>query len=579
MAGLLTLVLVACGTDPGSVSITFAWDGETPPDGLWIHGRVMQANPDSEGMGQIISETESPQEYVLGMNLSFPDTRNQDNLAIILEARGDSSLESRVLYYGISDTFSLEAGESVTVDVVVAMVETPDVTSLTIEEAVGPADCPDCYASKETVTLKLEGVGATTVEVANDNDFSVCRETFSVDAPRKDAPKLIVGSEGWTVEGWNLDCGLEDAADGPRSVYVRTFDARGYPSQTISGQTIIDRKPPTEGIVDCADGKWLINLETTMQFGVVKADEMWVEACEPALDNPADCASIAGGLQPCAAADDNYIPVDSWSHYNTQGCIRLKDDTVAAVQVKYRDFAHNETDWVRFEFDNVAELALTWVPIPGGTFDMGCSPGDTQCNDDEFPVHAVKLSPFDMLKTEVTESQYLAVTGVAPSCNTKTEGGDDYPVECVVWHHANAFCEKVGGRLPTEAEWEYAARGGTTTKYYCGDDPACLYKIAWGNGNSDGHKHEVGRRVPNAYGLYDMLGNVHEWTADWHGSDYYGVSHEHDPKGPGTGSYRVHRGGGFYGGSDVNLRVSYRNGAFPSLSSGYFLGFRCVRSD
>jgi len=573
---VLALVLAACGADPGSVSITFTWDGGTPSNGVWISGRIMQANPDSQGMGQVISETESPQQYAPGMNLSFADIRNQDNLAILLEARGDSSLESRVLYYGISDTFSLKADESVAVDVAVAMVETPDISGLFIEEAVGPEDCPDCHTSEETVTLRLDGVRAATVEVANDNGFSVCNEVFSVEAPREEMPRLVAADEGWTVEGWELDCGLEDAADGPRSVYVRLLDARGYPSQTLAVQVILDRQPPTSGILGCADGKWLISLETTMHFGVVKADEMLVEACKPGPDEPGSCASTEGGLEPCSSDHEKYLPVNSWSPFTTQACIRLKDDSVTTVQVKYRDFAHNETDWVRFEFENVTQLELAWIPIPGGTFDMGCSPDDTQCYADEAPVHPVTLSPFEILETEVTESQYLAATGVAPSCNLGAfEGGDDFPVECVTWHEASALCEKVGGRLPAEAEWEYAARGGTTTKYYCGGSPGCLDEIAWSKSNSDGHKHEVGGKAPNAYGLYDILGNTFEWTADWYDSSYYSVSPQDNPEGPGSGSKRVFRGGSLYYDHDY-LRVSYRNNVAPSYCDP-FIGIRCAR--
>ena len=117
---------------------------------------------------------------------------------------------------------------------------------------------------------------------------------------------------------------------------------------------------------------------------------------------------------------------------------------------------------------------LKWISIPGGTFQMGCSPNDDNCSSDESPVHQVTISAFEMLETEVTEGQYEAERGENPSYNYGAGGGIDNPVESVDWSEAKAFCEAIGGRLPTEAEWEYAARGGTTTRYYCGDDSSCL---------------------------------------------------------------------------------------------------------
>jgi formylglycine-generating enzyme required for sulfatase activity len=572
---LMISIISSCGTNPGRVSIAFTWKGGNPPDGLWIFGRVIQVNSESETNGQIISEMEAPQEYGPGMNLAFPDIQNQDNLAILLEARGDGSLESRVLYYGISKPFSLMAGNSVTVDVVVSMDETPGISSFVIDEAVGPEKCPDCYSSNQKVTLKIKGNGATAVEVANDNDFSVCRYRFEMNDLRGDLPRLTSDAEGWAVEGWELDCGLDDAVDGPRNVYARLLDDMGYPSQVLSAQIILDREPPQQGVLSCADGQWLIKLETTMLFGVLKADEMWLEASEIGSGPQEEWVSVPAGIEPCSPDHENYIAVDHWIPVTTQGCIRFADDTISAVRVKYRDFARNETSWVVFEFANIADLKLTWVAIPGGTFTMGCSPKDTECLSDEVPAHEVTLSPFEMAETEVTEDQFRAATGETPSCNFATDGGDLFPVECVTWDQARDFCEIVGGRLPTEAEWEYAARGGTKTMYYCGNNENCLHDIAWYNENSGNHKHEVGGKNPNAFGLYDMLGNVYEWTADWYDSQYYQDSPVHSPKGPHTGISRVGRGGGcaFY---YAFVRVSQRSSVGPAYT-GDDLGFRCVR--
>ena len=228
----------------------------------------------------------------------------------------------------------------------------------------------------------------------------------------------------------------------------------------------------------------------------------------------------------------------------------------------------------------VESSGLVWKPIPGGTFMMGCSPGDGDCDSDEKPSHSVTLSPFDILETEVTEAQYLAVTGDDPSCDWGAGGGPDSPVECVDWYEGKDFCEAVGGRLCTEAEWEYAARGGTTTKYYCGNSSGCLDGIAWWDDNSGSHKHDVKGKAPNAYGLYDMLGNVWEWTADWYDKNYYLSSPANNPQGPNSGSARVKRGGSFdFGGvGGGSLRVSDRDGVNPSYVYDT-RGLRCCRSE
>jgi formylglycine-generating enzyme required for sulfatase activity len=144
--------------------------------------------------------------------------------------------------------------------------------------------------------------------------------------------------------------------------------------------------------------------------------------------------------------------------------------------------------------------------------------------------------------------------------------GDDLPVESITWHEANEYCIKVGGRLPTEAEWEYAARGGTTESRY-----GNLNEIAWFQDNSEGRTHPVGGKQPNDYGLYDMLGNVWEWTSDWYGE--YGSEEANGPKGP-LSRERVLRGGGWYS-SSWDARASVRFGVQPDYEN-YDLGCRCA---
>jgi formylglycine-generating enzyme required for sulfatase activity len=152
---------------------------------------------------------------------------------------------------------------------------------------------------------------------------------------------------------------------------------------------------------------------------------------------------------------------------------------------------------------------LTYVWIPAGTFAMGCSPGDNDCKDDERPVHQVTIKGLWMGQTEVTQAAYERVTGNNPNQYTK---GGNLPVSNINWNEATSYCESTGMRLPTEPEWEYAARAGSRGGRY-GD----IDQIAWYHGNFGGKTlHAVKQKQPNAWGLYDMLGNVAEWTASSH---------------------------------------------------------------
>jgi uncharacterized protein (TIGR03437 family) len=214
---------------------------------------------------------------------------------------------------------------------------------------------------------------------------------------------------------------------------------------------------------------------------------------------------------------------------------------------------------------------LNYVWIPAGTYMMGCSPGDSQCYSNESPSHSVTISKgFWMGQTEVTVGAYkrfAQATGRA-----MPYGQDNLPVDMVTWEDAHSYCTWAGGRLPTEADWEYAARAGTQTKYYYGNDAALLGDYAWYSSNSGGVRQPVGQKKPNAWGLYDMLGNVWEWCQDWYGS--YPSQAVTDPQGPSSGSIRILRGGSCWDGTS-GTRVSGRIGG---PEGGYGAGgFRCVR--
>ena len=211
---------------------------------------------------------------------------------------------------------------------------------------------------------------------------------------------------------------------------------------------------------------------------------------------------------------------------------------------------------------------LRYVYVEPGEFMMGCSPGDTECDGKNDKPHRVRLTrAFWIGQTEVTQSAYQRVTGKNPS----EFKGADRPVEQVDWTEAAAYCRAVGMRLPTEAEWEYAARAGTATARY-----GALDEVAWYGNNSKSSTQPVAAKKPNAWGLYDTLGNVWEWTADWYDPAYYGASPApaEDPRGPTQGTSRVLRGGSWSNGPGL-VRVSVRVRYVPTFRD-YVVGFRCA---
>jgi len=222
--------------------------------------------------------------------------------------------------------------------------------------------------------------------------------------------------------------------------------------------------------------------------------------------------------------------------------------------------------------ENSIGMKLVW--IPPGTFQMGSDDGKYN----EKPIHTVKISKgYFMGKYEVTQEQYQKVMRTNPS---EFKGYDNLPVETVSWNDAVKFCENLTQkegktyRLPTEAEWEYACRAGTTSKYSFGDSESQLVDYAWCNQNSGGGTHPVGTLKPNAWGLYDMHGNVWEWCQDWYAKDWYSKGPAENPLNEryGDNTYRVIRGG-YY--NDTYCRVADRD-TFPLWTRDDGIGFRLV---
>lgn len=207
----------------------------------------------------------------------------------------------------------------------------------------------------------------------------------------------------------------------------------------------------------------------------------------------------------------------------------------------------------------------------GGTSEQG-----SDAYDDEKPTHSVTLSSYYICKYEVTQALWRAVMGSNPSYFK----GDNLPVESVSWNDCQTFINRLNSytgrnfRLPTEAEWEFAARGGNYSRHYKYSGSNYISDVAWYDGNSSNRTHPVGTKQANELGLYDMSGNVWEWCSDWYGS--YSSYSQNDPTGPNSGSNRVERGGSW--GSHARICRSSVRGILAPGRRGNFLGLRLVLS-
>ena len=220
----------------------------------------------------------------------------------------------------------------------------------------------------------------------------------------------------------------------------------------------------------------------------------------------------------------------------------------------------------------------TWVEVPAGAFLMGSTDGDPERDADEGPQHRVHVAAFQMTASEITVAQYRACVeervceppATVDGCTWGVPGQDSHPANCVDWLQARTYCAWIDGRLPTEAEWEYAARAGTTEPRY-----GPLDAIAWYSANSGGHTHPVAKKSPNDFELYDMLGNVTEWVEDCYHASYDGAPADGSawvfPCGPG----RVLRGASWWF-NPRYVRASSRDRIDHDIRTNPIIGFRCA---
>ena len=288
-------------------------------------------------------------------------------------------------------------------------------------------------------------------------------------------------------------------------------------------------------------------------------------------------SNLSNTIRPCGSGTGEFTLTLTSLQENTTYYIRAyaTNDvgTAYGEEVSFTTKEQSSTEPVVTETITVNGVSFKMVAVGGGTFTMGAtSEQGSDAYSDESPTHSVTLSDFAIGETEVTQELWKAVMGSNPSYFS----GTNLPVETVSWYDCQTFISKLNNltgknfRLPTEAEWEYAARGGNKSKGYKYAGSHTLGDVAWYYGNSSSKTHPVKQKQANELGLYDMSGNVWEWCQDWYGS--YGSSAQTNPTGPTSGYYRVIRGGSWI--SDArDCRVSSRGNTTPTNTYN-FLGLR-----
>lgn len=263
----------------------------------------------------------------------------------------------------------------------------------------------------------------------------------------------------------------------------------------------------------------------------------------------------------CQGAMNNY---DIYKSYTG----KMEADVEQAIRECFSNSVPTEE---RITF-KVGDVSFDMIYVEGGTFVMGNDKGDSY--EDERPPHNVTLKGYYISETEVTQSLWTAVMGNNPS----SFKGDNLPVESVNYNDCGAFCRELSQsldktfRLPTEAEWEFAASGGVKSKGEKFSGSSEIEKVAWYTENSENKTHPVKTKEPNELGIYDMSGNVWEWCSDWYGD--YDAEDATNPQGPQNGTDRVLRGGCWYNFPGL-CRVTNR-GDYTPVNRGYYHGFRIV---
>ncbi|NGZ06021.1 MAG: SUMF1/EgtB/PvdO family nonheme iron enzyme [Magnetococcales bacterium] len=453
---------------------------------------------------------------------------------------------------------------------------------------------PPAYASTLTIRVTAsDGRGGTVSDsfviaftnrapvAANDSlsvtpDQAITDTLTATDADRNPLTYRIVGSPAKGQVNLNASTGAftytpNSGATGTDTFTFRVNDGRVDSNlATVTVTFLRDNHDPiaTSGVLTVS--------QNTATTGTLSASDSDQDSLTYAIVSNGTKGTVS--LTNATTGEYRYTPnngatgTDTFTFKANDG---TDDSNIATVTVTIREGPALEV---------TNSLGMTFKLIPAGTFMMGASDSDVISADtvlnNATPQHQVTIPrAFYMQTTEITQGQWRAVMGNNPS---EFSRGDNHPVETVYWNDLQSFITTLNTRndgiyrLPTEAEWEYAARAGTTTAWSFGDSESNLGNYAWYSGNSSGSSygtHPVAQKLPNPWGLYDMHGNVWEWVQDWYG--YFTSSAETDPQGPSFGRLRVVRGGSWISNHPTYLRSAIRQGNYPNSYSPY-IGFRLV---
>ena len=384
----------------------------------------------------------------------------------------------------------------------------------------------------------------------------------------------------WEVLAATLAYTLPSGPDGHRTVRVQYLDRANNRSLVYSDYILLDTTLPTGSII--INGGAATTVSQAVALGLAWSDGTGAGVSRMRFSG--NGSTWTAWVPPTATSVHTLTPLNGYHTVRVQYL-----DRVGNYSAAYSDYIKlvlpiltEETVMLR------GSVPLVMVWIPGGTFMMGRYPGEQGSTPHEDPQHAVTLGGFWMAKFELTKRQWKAVMGTAPWTGQDYVLADlDSPAVYVSWNDAQSFLTRLSGytgksfSLPGEAQWEYACRAGTTTRFYWGDDPSYTaigdYAWYWGNCSSELYAHVVGQKLPNAFGLYDMSGNVWEWCADdWHtnytGAPIGGQAWVDTPRG----SDRLLRGGD-WDGSGGALRSTNRDVNLPDSTYSPY-GFRIAQT-
>jgi formylglycine-generating enzyme required for sulfatase activity len=485
-----------------------------------------------------------------GINF-LPD---EDYLKAVLQAGGDETLTAALV----------EAGKTVTAELVVET--SPDAAVRLDGELQGRAD----PQGELTVKARL-GAHTLKVSLAGMKDFE---QTVTLAAPqttkieaRLEAVIVDVVVETSPSAEVYLDGELQGRANAQGELTVKARLGPHAVKVSLKGKKDFERSLTLKDAEATEVEARLVDAAGSIRVRTMAGATIWLDNSSRGSVG-ANGELVLGGLSP--GPHELRVSASGKKDY-------VQTATVIAGQEIRVDAALEDAPTPLGAVLQNPKDGLKYVWITPGKFMRGCSAGDTECFENEKPARSVTLSKgFWIGQTEVTVSAYQRYAAAAkrkmpdPPTFNRAWASEVQPIVNVTWNDARDYCAWAGGRLPTEAEWEYAARGGSVVARYGNPDD-----VAWYKNGSGKQAHEVGEKRANAFGLFDVLGNVWEWMSDWFDENYYANSSRNDPSGPASGQTRVVRGGSWAESSRL-VRVSSRAGGKPD---GTFdnIGFRCAR--